>query len=94
LFPIPDFSERLSLNVQHPLSVLGQKLSSLGKHDTLAQSIEEAYAKILLEAPDLGRNRRLGIVKNIRGPIETEERGYGSEGLELSEFHGSDVRSK
>jgi hypothetical protein len=59
-----------------------------GQPDPSGDALENGKPELLLEKPDLPRQRRLGDVKSLRGTMEMLALGNGNEIADATQFHG------
>jgi hypothetical protein len=70
--------------VEHPAGEVGEHAPRFGKPHPTAGAIEERYAQLLFESPDLLAERRLCDVLALGGPPEVQLFGDGEEVAKLA----------
>ena len=72
----------------------GDRLSCLGRGDAAARALEQRGAELLLEPPDLVRQRRLREVELLRGAREVTVPRHRLDASQLPELHANDRRTR
>ena len=72
----------------------GDRLARLGRGDAAARALEQRGAELLLEPPDLVRQRRLGEVELLRGAREVAVPRHRLHASQLPELHANDRRTR
>jgi len=74
---------------QHRTGSLEKQLARVGQVHAARVSLEQLHAQLGLQAPDLGRQARLGHPETFRGAREAALLGDRDEVPQVTQFHGS-----
>jgi hypothetical protein len=66
-----------------------EQLAGLGRHDLLADALEQRLAHLVFELPDLMAQRRLGHVHPLGSPREAEVLGQAHEIPQVPQLHAN-----